>query len=31
MLTMNDVGGQIIDSPKPDSKGDYGPCFRFVP
>jgi len=30
MLDMNTIGNELIQKPKPDSSGNYGPCFRYV-
>ena len=30
MIQMGSTGRQLIQKPKPDGTGNYGPCFRFV-
>ena len=30
MLTMSTIGKQLVQKPKPNGQGNYGPCFRFV-
>jgi hypothetical protein len=31
MFKMGTLGRQLIQKPKPDGTGNYGPCFRYVP
>jgi len=31
MIQMGSTGRQLVQKPKPDGAGNYGPCFRFVP
>ena len=30
MFAMNQIGNDLIQKPRPDGLGNYGPCFRFV-
>jgi photosystem II stability/assembly factor-like uncharacterized protein len=30
MIQMGSTGRQLIQKPKPDGSGNYGPCFRYV-
>ena len=30
MFAMGDTAGDLIQRPKPDGSGNYGPCFRYV-
>ncbi len=31
MIVMGSTGRQLVQKPKPDGSGNYGPCFRLVP
>lgn len=31
MRDMGDTAGELIQVPRPDGAGNYGPCFRYVP
>lgn len=30
MSEMSDIAAELIQTPRPDGQGNYGPCFRFV-
>lgn len=30
MIEMGTIGEELITKPRPDGKGNYGPCFRYV-
>jgi photosystem II stability/assembly factor-like uncharacterized protein len=30
MLSMSKIGNTLVQTPRPDGNGNYGPCFRFV-
>jgi photosystem II stability/assembly factor-like uncharacterized protein/uncharacterized membrane protein len=31
MITLGLLGRELVTKPRPDGRGNYGPCFRFVP
>jgi hypothetical protein len=31
MGAMGVTGRELVQKPRPDGQGNYGPCFRFVP